>query len=137
MNGIKERIDKAAESILENEDLTADLDDAAAQALLDWGIACAKRIAQNTLGLDDMEAEEAMYQPMRATRRLMRAVNNWASRHEILGDRGRAEELEKIIEQAGAIYGGEYAPPASDQQSAFLAQSSESIADIPQWIAQL
>jgi len=137
MNGIKERIDKAAESILENEKLTADLDDDAAQVLLDWGITCAKKIAQSTLGLDDMEAEDAMYQPMRATRRLMRAVNKWMSRYEILGVEGHAETLEKIIAQAGVIYGGDYVPPTPDQQSAFLTETEELISNIPQMIAKI
>jgi len=108
MSNIKTRIDKAAESILENEKLTADLVDDAAQVLLDWGISCAKQIAQDTLGLDDIKTEEAMYQPMRATRRLMRTVNKWASRHAILGVEGHAEMLAKIISQAGIIYGNDY-----------------------------
>ena len=137
MNGIKERIEKAAQSILENEKLTADLDDDAAQVLLDWGIASAKRIVQGTLGLDDMEAEDAMYQPMRANRRLMRGVNKLVSRFEILKKEGQFEALEKIISQAGVIYGDDYVPPTPDQQSTFLSETVELIADIPQWIAKL
>ena len=34
---IRRRVERAAESILENERLTADLDDQAADFLLDWG----------------------------------------------------------------------------------------------------
>ncbi|MBC8508786.1 MAG: hypothetical protein ISR58_15655 [Anaerolineales bacterium] len=137
MSGIEARIEKAAQSILENEKLTADLDDDAAQILLDWGIDSAKQIVQSTLGLDDMEAEDAMYQPMRANRRLMRGVNKFVSRYAILGEEGQVEALEKIVSQAGVIYGSEYVPPSSDQQSAFLTETKELIADIPQLIARL
>jgi len=137
MSGFESRIEKAAQSILDNEKLTADLDDDAAQVLLDWGIASAKQIVQGTLGLDDMEAEDAMYQPMRANRRLMRGVNKWASRYEILGDEGHVEALQKIISQAGVIYGADYVPPTPDQQNTFLAECKEFFADIPLWIAKL
>ncbi len=137
MSGIQARIEKAAQSILENEKLTADLDDNAAQVLLDWGIASAKQIVQGTLGLDDMEAEVTMYQPMRANRRLMRGVNKLVSRYDMLGEEGQVEALEKIISQAGVIYGSEYVPPSSDHQSDFLSETKEIITDIPQWIAKL
>ena len=137
MNGIKERSDKAVESILENEKLTADLADDAAEVLLDWGIACVRTIVQVTLGLDEMEAEEAMYGPMRATRRLMRAVNRWLTRYEILGEVGHVEVLQKIIAQAGVIYGRDYIPPTPAQQGAFLAEIRGLTADAPQMILQL
>ena len=137
MNGIKERIEKVAESILENEKLTADLADDAAQILLDWGIACAKKIAQGSLGLDDAETEEAVYLPMRATRRMMRSINNWVSHYEIVGAEGNAEALEKIIAYAGVIYGRDYIPPTSEQQKALLAQNQELVTDIPQMIANI
>ncbi len=137
MDGIKGRIEKAAQSILENEMLTADLDDEAANVLLDWGVTCARVISQGTLGLDEMEAEDAMYQPMRATRRMMRAINKWVSRYEILGDDGHVEILEKIITQASIIYGSDYIPPTSDRRNAFLSEIKGSIVDIPQLITKI
>jgi len=42
---LEQRASRAAESILEDESLTSDLDDVAAKVLLDWGLACAKAIA--------------------------------------------------------------------------------------------
>ena len=131
------RIQRAVESILENEKLTADLDDEAAQVLLDWGTSCAEKTAQGSLGQNDEQAEETMYQPMRATRRLMRTVNKWISRYDMLGDEGHAESLQKIIEQAGVIYGGSYIPPNSTQQSAFLLESQELMNDIPGMITNI
>ena len=38
MNAIQHRIQRAAESILENEALTEDLDDTAANVRIDWGV---------------------------------------------------------------------------------------------------
>ncbi len=105
--------------------------------LLDWGITCAKKIAQGTLGLDDMEAENVMYQPMRATRRLMSSINRWVSRYEILGDEGHVDFLKKIIEQAGVIYGNEYIPPSANQQQTLLAAIPELVGDTPKLIAKL
>jgi len=48
MDELTRRAQDLAESILENESLTADLDDAAAKVLIDWGVACAEIIAHST-----------------------------------------------------------------------------------------
>ena len=63
---LESRTRRAVESLLENESLTADLDDAAAKELLDWGIAHAKEIISDTADMDDEGAEEAMYPRMSA-----------------------------------------------------------------------
>ena len=81
MEQLLKRISRVAESLMENERLTADLDDEAAQQLLSWGISCAKTIMQSTAGLDDEAAEKATYPRMRATRRLMRETNRWVQKH--------------------------------------------------------
>lgn len=115
------RMDRSAERILGNESLTAYLDDDAADVLIDWGLACAQKIIQRTAGMDDAEAEEAMYQPMRATRRLMRTVNRWIADNDTLGADERGDLLHKIIDQAVVIYGHGYSPPGQDQREAFIA----------------
>jgi len=121
----------AVGSILENEQLTADLDDASAKLLLDWGIACAQRAARSTVGLGDEEAEQALYPRLRATRRLMRQVNQWiAGRRELDAQRGAAA-LDQLIEQAAVIYGKGYAPPSQDRRQGFLRMHFET-ADDPQ-----
>ena len=115
MSTIQARLQRAAESILENEALTAELDDEAAQVLLDWGVAVAQRITSETIELDEVTAEEATYQPMRALRKMLRQINQWAANPEIFG-------LEKIIEQAVIAYGAGYAAPGSDLQAQFSDQ---------------
>ena len=103
MNGFQARLQRAAESILENEALTAELDDEAAQVLLDWGVSLAQRIASETIELDEAAAEEATYQPMRALRKMLRKINNWAGDPDHSG-------LEEILEQAAITYG----PPGTE-----------------------
>jgi hypothetical protein len=118
MDDLKRRTQRAAERILENESLTADLDDDAAQVLLDWGVRCAEQIARDTVGLSGDLVEEAMYPRLRALRRLMRAVNRWAIKRQPMD----AETLAKMLEQAAIIYYG-YVPPDSIPQEAFRQQS--------------
>lgn len=117
-----QRVNRAAESILENESLTADLDDEAAKALLDWGITCAEMIARSTAGLNDSEAEEAMSLRLRAIRRLMRLVNRWGASYSEMDAEAGASLLTRIIEQAAIIYGEEFTPPNDDRRDAFLKQ---------------
>ena len=110
MTEIQQRIQRAAESILENEALTADLDDDAAKALLDWGVKQAQAIASETIEMDDAQAEEVMYQPMRALRKMLRTANKWAVDPQEM-------TLARIMKQAEIIYGN---CPTEEQQAAFL-----------------
>jgi hypothetical protein len=95
---IEKRRKQAASSILENEQLTADLDDATADVLLQWGLALAENIVLASQDLEDEQAEEAMYVPMKAVRKMMRAVNKWINS-------GDNKYLEVILKQARLIYG--------------------------------
>ncbi len=123
MSELAQRIERAAESILENESLTANLDDAAAQVLFDWGIACARVVAQSTAGLDDGEAESVMSERLRATRRLMRLVNQWAPRRSQMDAQGNAALLIRVVEQAAIVYGRNFTDLDSERRDAFLSQN--------------
>jgi hypothetical protein len=128
---LAQRERRAVESILENERLTADLDDACAELLLDWGIDCARRIARSTAGLADEEAEEVMMPRMRATRRLMRRVNRWVARRRETDAQQATASLDQIVEQAAIIYGEGYVPPGQTWRQGFLRMQFE-YADDPQ-----
>ena len=123
MSELAQRIERAAESILENESLTANLDDAAAQVLFDWGIACARMVAQSTAGLDDGEAESVMSGRLRATRRLMRLVNQWMPRRSEMDAQGNAALLIRITEQAAIVYARDFTDLDSERWDAFLSQN--------------
>jgi hypothetical protein len=118
------RMKVATESILENERLTADLDDAAARVLLDWGIACAESVARRTAHLDDTEVEAAMSCQLRAIRRLMRTVNKWFGDRETADVTRDAALLDRVLEQATAIYGPRLVKPSFDRRKAFLRHSA-------------
>ena len=135
---LAQRVHRVAESILDNERLTADLDDSAAKELLDWGLAAAKQIAQGTADVDDDEqAQEAMYPRLRATRRMMRAVNIWVTTEREGDIEGSTRALDRIFEQASIIYGRAFTPPSTDQRDAFIHTQAKSIDHPPQMIANL
>lgn len=104
---IAQRTRQAVESLLENETLTDDLDDEAADALLQWGIDCAKRIVQDTavvgdtLSADEAAVEAVTYPRMRALRRMLREINEWAS-EENASD---PAALSQIAARASIVYG--------------------------------
>ena len=119
MTDIQIRIRRAAESILENEALTADLDDQAAKVLLDWGVTQAQLIAAETIEMDDTQAEEAMYRPMRALRKMLRTANKWAVDPQ-------ETTLARILKQSEIVYSS---IPDEEQQTAFLAHIPEDAAE--------
>jgi hypothetical protein len=137
MKELQQRVNRAAEGILENERLTADLDDASAKVLIDWGVACAERIARSTAGLNDKEAEDAMYPRLRATRRLMRRVNSWVANRHTMDAATSAASLDEIIAQAEIIYGDDFVPPSRARRDAFLRLHFEYAKDPQQLITQL
>ena len=125
---LEQRIRMAAESILENETLREGLDDDAASALLDWGVAQAKQIAGDTAGLEDeVEIEEAMDPRIRGLRRILRAVTSLYTEENIEPGR-QTELLQDIVDQAPHVYGptGVY---STEELVHFLAAQSGSVAE--------
>lgn len=113
-DSLTQRMNLAAESILDNEALTAQLDEPTANSLQDWALACVKLIVQDTANLDEATAETFIAPKLRAVRLLMRSVNQWV----VTGE----DSLPEILEQAAQIYPN-YTPPNQAQQQAFLRQN--------------
>lgn len=109
MDAISQRTQRAVESILENESLTTDLDDQAANNLIDWGITLARQEAQGTSGLEDEHADVVLTDKMRAVRLMMRYAGKWAA------DPEQESSLEKVFTQAAEIYGELYPNPGIEQ----------------------
>lgn len=137
MDELSWRIKRVTESILENESLTADLNDKAAQALLDWMIDCAKMVAQSTATLDEQAAEEAISPRLRAIRRLMRLVNNWGAQGPPAETVANREQLDKILEQATTIYGQDFTTFDSNRLNAFWEQEVDSVEEPQKLIESL
>lgn len=116
MEMLKKRVARAVDGLLENESLTADLDDAAAQELLNWGIAWVEQVVGSTAALSDEQAEVTVHSQLRAVRRLMRGVNKWVSRRGELDADRNVRMLAKIIEQVAIIRGVDFEPPNIEQQ---------------------
>ncbi len=131
---LEERVKLAVQSILENESLTGDLDDEAAQALLDWGVACVRRIALETVGFDDEEAEASMAPRLRATRRLMRRVSAWVSAPSCAM---QTDILSEIAAQAAIIYGAAFSPPDEHRLAAVAELYARSTCSKSRLIARL
>jgi hypothetical protein len=116
------RARRAVESILENESLTADLDDVEAQRLLEWGIVHAKRLAAENRGSLDDE--------LGALRRLMRGINKLLAerrpcrqaddvpRRLRRDDNRLRRRLERLVERSAGL---SFSPPDGATVDAFVA----------------
>jgi hypothetical protein len=135
---LQQRIRRVSESFLDNERLTADLDDSAAKELLDWGLNLGSRIVKGTAEVDDDDqADKAMYPRLRAARRLMRGVNLWVIKERERNEEGSNEALNRIIEQAQVIYGSAFRPPSEEQRVQFRRSQTEFLDNPPRLIANL
>ena len=135
---IGRRISRVAESILDNESLTSDLDDSAAKELLEWGLSVARQIVQGTADMEnDEQAEQAMLPRLRATQRLMRAVNRWIASQREGDTEGRDQAFSSILEQASIVYGRPIAAIDDNRPTSFSSVQSEQGGDPPNIIAHL
>jgi len=135
MSLVEKRVQRAVESVLENEGLLGGLDEAAASALQDWGIKNVKKIAEKTGDLDDERAEEAMYPKMKASRSLMRAIRVWVQTESEASAEERAQLWAKIEKKAQDLYGEELNLP--DAATFAGANAAEFIRNIFNWFENL
>ena len=114
MDEVEERGKRAAQSILENESLTEDLDDATGSVLLAWGIASAQSIAADTAHWGEDEATQAIDERLRSLRRMLKAVSRWLQA-QTRGDAEMAvDALKRVIELAGLVYGTSFTAPSAE-----------------------
>ena len=145
MDELNTRIQQAAESILENEALTDNLDDQGGQTLLDWGVALAKQVAQTTEGMDETAAETAMADKLAAVRRLLRAVNKRFDPTLIAdlktNDQATLEAntklLDQAVEQAAIILAPHFTQPTAEQRVSVVEQILQPLATPSALIASL
>lgn len=118
----RERI--AVERLLEDERLTADLDDAAATILLNWGVRETKEIVADTEALSDEEAEAAMYPRMRGLKTVMRYVSNWFGKRGTADLEKNGELIEKIVEKTAVIHPDTFTPADEAEQRLFAQETN-------------
>ncbi len=119
MDNIAKGVKLAVEGLLENESLTAGLNEKAAQNVLDWGMEITQQIVRGTAELDDQAAEEATYPRLRAARRMMRDM----SRFVAVLPQADADELTPLLDElvgyAETIFGPNYVPPLPEERRIF------------------
>ena len=115
----EQRAVRAAESILNNESLTSDLDDEVASLLIDWGLTWAEQVAHNTSRLDDEAARENMEAKLKAIRKIMRLVTRWGTNLETWDEMQTMKTLTMILEQRSMIF-EEDLPPTPQGKSMYL-----------------
>jgi len=120
LDRLEQRRQRAAERILENENLTGDLEDQVAKPLLDWGVACAERAAQDTIDMDDRQADEAIAERLRATRHLIRSVGEWTQGIADMDAEANAAMLQQVSEKVALIYGPSESLPDEARRQSFL-----------------
>ncbi len=118
------------ESLLENASLTSNLDDRAANTLLEWGADCVRLIYQD----ESVPSLEQREDRLRDIRRLMRAVNSWARRPAESDSAANPAALQQIIERAAAVYGTDRRPEEADLEA--LARLQEHV-PVEELIGQL
>ena len=100
---LEQRIQQSAERLLEDTRLTDKLDDAEASRLLDWGIKVARTLCEQTGEMDDIQAEEFLYQPEKNLRKLLRGINKIAGAAPGETDVSLTSELEKLFASAAEV----------------------------------
>lgn len=123
-DAVQRRQRRAADRILENENLTADLEDDIADPLINWGVAWASQAAGDTAGLDDEQAEDTLLAQNRAVRQVIRQVGQLASEAQDLDEESARATLAQISAQAAILRPGSE-PPDSEQEAEFLRQLPE------------
>jgi hypothetical protein len=120
MSELEKRFHRVMGSMSGNESLATSLDEDAAGELFLWGEAAAKKIVDETDGLDDEAAEVYMAPRLRALRLIMRAVGRWAGEAKSLDGESQLALWNRIDDQARILFGESFALPPMDEAFAEL-----------------
>lgn len=133
MDDATQALQGLVESILENESLTAELDDSSARVLLDWGTACARMIVERAAhqGSEQMEGLQG------ALHRMLRRVNQWAASADQLEPEEEAAWLQAILENAAQFFGAVPPHMAGQNIQALLNEESGALSSPKERIAAL
>jgi uncharacterized protein (DUF2336 family) len=125
MSELEERFHRVMGSMSGNESLAASLDEDAASELLSWGEVAAKKIVDETNGMDDDAAEEYMTPRLRALRLMLRAVARWVGEAKSLDADSRTALWNRIDDQVRILFGESFALPSMDQALAQLTPDAD------------
>jgi hypothetical protein len=121
MTDLDIRIERVIEEMTGNESLLEMLDTEAATEMLNWGIATSKSIVTKTQDLDDFAADLAILPRLKAVRRSMRSIGNWAA-GKYADAASRVQLRDKLLENFKVIFGEDSHLPSADKMDAVLNQ---------------
>ncbi len=104
MVDINSRVQRVIGEMLGNEALLEMLETDAAAEMLSWGTAMATSLVKTTNDLDDLAANLAIMQRLKAVRQSMRSIGNWAV-GKYIDPEDRVELRDKMLERFRVIFG--------------------------------
>jgi hypothetical protein len=125
MDEIEQMIRNAEEALLGNERLTSDLDDTAANVLLDWGITMVKKAIFETAAQGPPDLMEAVDSRLSGNRKMLQQASQLATSRTAVGLERQLNVYEKLVRYAAAAYGEDIPLPEPDQAQMFLQRSFE------------
>ncbi|HJS19764.1 MAG TPA: hypothetical protein VJ785_13540 [Anaerolineales bacterium] len=121
MTDVEARRQKATEEITGNEALLEMLETEAAIEMLQWGKEMVSSLMQEIQDLDDANAELILEPRLKAVRRTMRSVGNWAA-GKYTEPEQRLQLREDLLVRMKTIYGEEAELPSAEEMDAVLSQ---------------
>ena len=136
MSELEKRFHRVMGSMVGNESLAASLDEDAAGELLSWGKVAARRIVDETEGMDDEAAEERMAPRLRALRLMIRAVGRWVGEAKNLDEESRLALWKRVEDQACVLFGESFVLPSMDEVLSQLPADANAV-HVVAWVKNL
>ncbi|HKJ38925.1 MAG TPA: hypothetical protein VJ972_09130 [Anaerolineales bacterium] len=125
MADIGSRIERAIVELTGNEALLGMLETDAATEMLDWGIKLSTYIVNQAGEMDDLAAEISLLPRLKAVRKSMRSIGNWAV-GKYVEPEDRLQLRDKLLDQFGTILGESAPLPSVDDMDDLLNQVDDS-----------
>ena len=125
MADIGSRIERAIAELTGNEALLGMLETDAATEMLDWGIKLSTYIVNQAGEMDDLAAEISLLPRLKAVRKSMRSIGNWAV-GKYVEPEDRLQLRDKLLDQFRTILGESAPLPSVDDMDGLLNQVDDS-----------
>lgn len=124
MVDIEARIQRAVSELTGNEALMGMLETDAATTMLEWGVKVSKSIVNDTSEMDDLAADLSILPRLKAVRRSMRSIGNWAV-GKYVEPEDRIQLRDKLLEQFKLIFGDNVQLPTITDMDELINQADD------------